>query len=109
VFGKNGGPDAAFSMEPKEFKQMVASIRNVEKALGKVTYELTDSVRTNRIFSRSLFVVQDMKKGEVFCKKNVRSIRPGIGLSPGFYNDILGKKAAKDILKGEPLFWNLIM
>lgn len=100
-----GGPDAAFSMEPGEFKSMVNSIRNVEKALGSVTYELTEKQKAGSKFSRSLFVVEDIKEGELFTEKNVRSIRPGDGLPPRFLDDILGKSARTDINKGTPLEW----
>lgn len=97
-----GGPDAEFSMEPHEFKQMVDSIRNVEKALGKVSYELSDKMKSNRDFSRSLFVVEDMLSGEIISEKNVRSIRPGFGLHPKYLKKILGKKVKKDLKKGTP-------
>ena len=97
-----GGPDSEFSMEPDEFKQMVDSIRNVEKALGKVSYELSDKMKANREFSRSLFVVMDMKKDEVITEENVRSIRPGFGLHPKYLKEILGKKVNKDLKKGTP-------
>lgn len=98
-----GGPDSEFSMEPHEFKQMVNSIRNVEKALGKVSYELTDNVKSNREFSRSLFVVKDIKKGELITEDNVRSIRPSFGLHPKYLNEIIGKEVNKDLEKGTPL------
>ena len=98
-----GGPDAAFSMEPTEFKEMVDSIRNVEKALGKVTYELSEKSLKSREFSRSLFVVKDIKAGDIFTEENIRSIRPGYGLHPKYYYDILGKKAKIDIEFGTPL------
>lgn len=103
-----GGPDAAFSLEPEEFKQMVRSVREVEKALGDVSYELSEKTKKSREFSRSLFVVKDIKSGDVFTEENVRSIRPGFGLHPKYYKDVLGKKATKDIKKGTPLNWNLI-
>lgn len=103
-----GGPDSAFSMEPSEFAQMVVSIRNVEKALGRINYTLSEKVEKSRAFSRSLFVVEPVKKGELFSAKNVRSIRPGFGLAPKHLSHILGKKAALDIDKGEPLAWNMI-
>ena len=97
-----GGPDCEFSMEPNEFKLMVDSIRNVEKALGIVSYDLSDKMKANREFSRSLFVVKDMKKDEVISEENVRSIRPGFGLHPKYLNEILGKKVNKDLKKGTP-------
>lgn len=103
-----GGPDAAFSMEPNEFNAMVDSIRNVEKALGTVTYKLSDKQKSSRKFARSLFVVEDIKAGEVFNENNVRSIRPGDGLSPKYINDILGRKAQREIHKGSPVSWDMI-
>lgn len=103
-----GGPDAAFSLEPNEFKAMVEAVRDVEKALGEVSYELTDKMKKSREFSRSLFVVEDMEEGEMLTEKNVRSIRPGFGLHPKYLKDILGKRAAKTVTKGTPLNWNLI-
>lgn len=103
-----GGPDAEFSMEPAEFKSMVDSIRNVEKALGKVTYELSEKTLKSREFSRSLFVVEDIKAGDVFTGKNVRSIRPSYGLSPKYIKDILGRRALRDMKRGEPLDWYCI-
>lgn len=103
-----GGPDSEFSMEPNEFKQMVDSIRNIEKALGKVSYELSDKMKANREFSRSLFVVRDMKNDEVITEDNVHSIRPGFGLHPKYLNEILGKKVNKDLKKGTPFELNFV-
>lgn len=105
----DGGPDAAFSMEPDEFKNMVNSIREIEKALGEVSYDLTYKMRRSREHSRSLFIVKDVKAGEELNEENVRSIRPGFGMHPRYYNNILGKKAKIDIKKGTPLNWNLIL
>lgn len=104
-----GGPDSEFSMEPQEFKEMVDSIRNVEKALGKVSYELSDKMKSNREFSCSLFVVEDMEKGDIITEDNVRSIRPGFGLHPKYLNEILGKKVNKHLKKGTPLKLEFIM
>ncbi|MAT58489.1 MAG: pseudaminic acid synthase [Ignavibacteriae bacterium] len=100
-----GGPDSAFSMEPSEFKQMLDAIRDVEKALGKVNYEITPKVEKSRVFARSLFIVKDVKAGEELTKENVRSIRPGYGLHPKHYKEILGKIFNKDIERGTPLDW----
>ncbi|MBP3889374.1 MAG: pseudaminic acid synthase [Cellulosilyticum sp.] len=103
-----GGPDAAFSMEPHEFKKMVEEIRIVEKALGKVTYELTDKQKKSREHSRSLFIVKDVKAGEVLTADNVRSIRPGYGLHTMYYEEILGREVRMDLKKGTPLSWDVI-
>ena len=97
-------PDSAFSLEPQEFKAMVEAIRTVEKALGEVRQQEAKS----GVFRRSLFVVKDMKAGEVFTQENVRSIRPGHGLHPRHLNVILGRRVAQDIKWGTPLDWRLI-
>lgn len=106
---KLGGPDSSFSMEPEEFKQMVESIRIIEKALGSINFNLTEKTRKSRNSRRSLFVVRDIKKGESITKDNIRSIRPGDGLEPKYYDDILGKKAAYNIKKGNPLEWKMLI
>lgn len=95
-------------MEPEEFKTMVQGIREVEKALGSVTYELTEKQRNSREHSRSLFVVKDIKKGEVFTEENVKSIRPGFGMETKYIKDILGKKAATNINKGTAVSWEIV-
>lgn len=100
-----GGPDSEFSMEPDDFAMMVHSIRDAEKAIGRVSYELDRSKTNNRITARSLFIVEDIRAGEKFTEKNVRSIRPGYGLAPKYINDILGCTAKIDLEKGEPLSW----
>ena len=87
----DGGPDAAFSLEPKELKDMVLAIRNTEKAIGQVDYSLNERTLKNREFSRSLFVVKDIKKGEVLTQDNIKSIRPSYGLRPKYFNCVLGK------------------
>jgi pseudaminic acid synthase len=104
-----GGPDATFSLDEKEFTEMVSAVRQAEKAVGKVTYELTDKVRASKKFSRSLFVVQDIKAGEVFTEENIRSIRPGYGLHPKYLKEVLGKTANNDLGKGMPLSWEKIV
>ncbi|WP_342305960.1 pseudaminic acid synthase [Methanolobus sp. ZRKC5] len=103
-----GGPDAAFSLESQEFKAMVESVRETEKALGEISYELTEKAKKSRDFSRSLFVVQDIKAGENFTKDNVRSIRPGFGLHTRYLNEVLCRKARNDLKKGTPLSWDII-
>ena len=105
---KLGGLDAAFSLEPEEFHAMVNAVRDVETTLGAVEYELTEKTKRSREFSRSLFVVEDVKAGELFTEENVRSIRPGFGLPPKHQKKVLGKKANGDIKKGTPLSWKLI-
>lgn len=99
---KLGGPDSSFSMQPDEFKHMVEQIREAEKSLGRVNYDLNEKDKLRR---RSLFVIESIMKGETFTFKNIRSIRPGHGLQPKFLNDVLGKKANKNIEKGSPLKW----
>ena len=84
---------------------MVKTVREVEDSLGKVTYELTEKTKKSREFSRSLFIVKDMKAGDTFTEDNVRSIRPGFGLHPKHLKDVLGKRARTDIKKGMPLSW----
>lgn len=104
----DGGEDAQFSMEPQEFRSMVDQIRNVEKALGKPTYLLNKEQMESRIYSRSLFAVKDIKKGDEFDEDNVKSIRPGIGMHTKYWEDVLGKKARTDIEKGTPMSWDLV-
>ena len=98
-----GGPDASFSMNEQEFTAMVAAIRETEKAIGVVDYHLTEKQAKGKEFSRSLYVVEDVKAGEVFTKNNVRSIRPGYGLHPKYYYEIIGAKANVDLKKGDRL------
>jgi len=98
-----GGPDASFSMEPADFSIMVNGIRAVEKALGKVSYELDASAQKQAHFKRSLFVAEDVKAGDLISKTNVRSIRPSDGLHPRYYPQILGRCFIRDVEKGTPL------
>lgn len=102
------GPDSSFSLEPNEFKEMVGAIRQTEKALGRVQYELTEKERHSRVFRRSLFVVKDMDAGEKFSSENVRSIRPGHGLAPKYLEVVLGKKVTANVERGTPLSWDLV-
>lgn len=104
----DGGTDSAFSMEPEEFRLMVDNIRKIEAALGRVTYGLTPKQEREREHSRSLFVARDIKAGEVFTPENLRSVRPAEGLHTMYYEEILGRKAAKDALLGTPMSWELV-
>lgn len=103
-----GGPDASFSLEPHEFRQMVDSVRDAEKALGKIEYSINDKKKNSRRLSRSLFVVKDMQAGEEFTEENVRSIRPGNGLAPKYFNEVINRKAVCNIKRGTPLSWDIV-
>ena len=105
---KLGGPDSVFSLEPKEFNEMVNAIREVEKAIGKVDYSVSEKAKSGKRFARTLFVVKDVKKGESFTEENIKSIRPGDGLPPKYYYDIIGKSASRDVERGEPLNWEMV-
>ncbi|MGI6469959.1 MAG: pseudaminic acid synthase [Paludibacteraceae bacterium] len=96
-----GGPDASFSMNEAEFNEMVKAVREAEKAIGVVDYSLTEKQLKGRDFSRSLYVVEDIKAGEIITEKNVRSIRPGFGLHPKYLSKLIGKKVNKDLHKGD--------
>ena len=98
-----GGPDAAFSMTKDEFEEMVKRIRETEKCLGEVSYELSDKMKANRKFARSLFACADIAKGELFSEHNIRSIRPGDGCSPKYLPQLLGKPSPKAYKRGEPI------
>lgn len=100
------GPDSAFSIEPQEFKTMVDAIRITEKALGNVNYEVSKREVASRAFRRSIFVIKDVKEGDIFTYENVRSIRPGHGLKSSYIDMIIGRVATKDISKGTPLQWD---
>jgi len=104
----DGGPDGAFSLEPKEFRAMVDAVRSAEKALGDINYSMTEKEKASRVFRRSLFVVQDMKAGEIFSRENLRSIRPGYGLSVKKFQNVLGRTAKSAISRGTPLTDELI-
>ena len=104
----DGGVDSSFSIEPEELKKLVKSIREAEKAIGKVQYGPIGNEFAELKGRRSLFAVKDIKKGEFFTKENIRIIRPNFGLAPKFFFKIIGKKAEKDIGRGTPLEWDLI-
>ncbi len=105
---QDGGPDSAFSMEPREFKQMVEAVWESRKALGEVDYQLTESEENSRVFSRSLFAVEDINQGEELTTENIKSIRPAHGLPPKFLDNLLGCTAAEDIEAGTPMDWELV-
>ena len=98
-----GGPDAHFSLDEKEFTEMVKAIRIAEKMMGKIDYEMSEKKKKSRQFSRSLFIVKDVKSGDKISNKNVRSIRPGFGLHPKFLNDLLNREFKEDYKKGTPM------
>ncbi|RLC82168.1 MAG: pseudaminic acid synthase [Chloroflexi bacterium] len=102
------GPDSAFSLEPEEFEAMVRAIRTTEKALGQIRYGMGEHEIENRPFRRSLFVLKDMKAGEVFTTENLRSIRPGYGLHTRYLREIIGRCASRNIERGTPLTWDLV-
>jgi pseudaminic acid synthase len=103
-----GGADSEFSLEPHEFRAMVDAVRDTEKLPGSITYDLSPKSLKSREFSRSLFVAEDAKAGEIITLKNVRSVRPGFGMAPKHLSDILGKTFVSDTKKGTPMSWELI-
>jgi pseudaminic acid synthase len=102
------GPDSAFSLEPHEFKAMVETVRTAEQALGSIHYGVCEREAKSKDFRRSLFVVQDIKAGEMFTSENVRSIRPGYGLHTRYIEEVIGRYASHDIKLGTPLTWYLV-
>lgn len=100
---KLGGPDSAFSIEPQEFSTMAKAVREVEELLGVESYELSQKSKEGRVFMRSLFVVEDIAKGERIKENQIRSIRPGYGIPPKMKYQVVGKKAKKALKRGEPL------
>ena len=104
-----GGPDAAFSMSAEEFSAMVKVVREAEKAIGVVDYSLTENQKKSREFSRSIYVVEDMKSGDIVTEKNVRSIRPGFGLHPKYLSEVIGKKIKIDVTRGTPLGFEMVL
>jgi N-acetylneuraminate synthase len=104
----DGGVDSAFSMEPDEMRALVAETKRAWQALGKISYGPTEKEKKSLIFRRSLYIVQDMKKGDVLTRENLRAIRPGLGLLPKHYDVLLGKCVSRDTKKGTPLTWGMI-
>jgi pseudaminic acid synthase len=106
ILDKNlGGPDAGFSMEPKEFSEMVNKIRDVEKTLGNVVYDVSEF---NKLRRRSLFISEDIKKGELITEKNIKSVRPGHGLHPKYFKKIIGKSVNYNLKRGTPFSLDLL-
>ena len=103
-----GGPDASFSLDEEEFSKMVIDVRDAEKSIGEINYDLTQKQIQGKAFSRSLYIVRDVKKGEILTEKNIRSIRPGYGLEPKFLNQVLGQKFNDDFTMGSRLTFNKI-
>lgn len=104
----DGGADGLFSMEPEEFKNMVQGIRNVEKALGRVNYTLSEKLKESKKRARSLYIVEDIAKGEAFTEDNLKSIRPGLGLHTKYYEEIIGKISNCDLKKGTAMKWEFL-
>jgi pseudaminic acid synthase len=104
----DGGPDSAFSLEPEEFKSLVVDCKRAWRALGKATYDLQGCEKGSLAFRRSIYVVRDIAAGEELTSENVRSIRPGYGLPPKHLPDVLGRRAARDLKRGEALDWALV-
>ena len=109
LYRADGGVDAAFSMEPAEMAQLVRECNTACEALGEVCYEMQEQEKKSVVFRRSLYIVEDMKAGELITEKNMKSIRPGLGLSPKYYDCVLRKKVNKDIKKGTPLSWSFVV
>ena len=108
ILSKNiGGPDASFSLDKSEFAKMVNAVREAEMALGKITYDLTERQIKGKGFSRSLYAIKDIDSGEIFNDKNVKSIRPGFGLHPKYFDQIMGKKSKVQIKRGDRILKNM--
>lgn len=105
---KEGGVDAAFSLEPHEMKQLVQETKRASMAKGKISYGPTETERPSLQFRRSLYIVKAMKKGDKLTAQNCRSIRPGLGLSPKYYDIVLGRQINRDVERGTPLTWELL-
>ena len=101
-------PDSVFSMNPEEFSSMVRDIRQVQKAIGTVSYGPTEQEASNIVFRRSIFCVKDIKKGEEITTENIRIIRPGYGMEPKYYEEVLGQRALRDIKRGTPMELSMV-
>lgn len=103
---KEGGVDSAFSMEPAEFKMLVEESKKAWESLGQISYERGETETKSLVFRRTLYIAEDMKAGDIFTEKNLRAIRPGLGLAPKYIESFLGKRISKDAAKGTPLSWD---
>jgi N-acetylneuraminate synthase len=104
----NGGVDSAFSLEPEEMKQLVIETKRAWRSLGKVTYGPSEAEKGSLVFRRSLYIAENMKKGDVLNEKNLRIVRPGLGLPPKYFDVILGRKVNRNVKKGTAVEWKLI-
>ena len=104
----DGGVDSAFSMEPKEMKQLVVETERAWQSLGKIKYGSSDVEKGSLTFRCSLYIAKDMKKGDILMEKNLRIVRPGLGLPPKYYNTLLGRKINRDVKKGTAVVWGMI-
>lgn len=104
----DGGVDSAFSMEPAEMKQLVEETKHAWQALGQVHYGISEQEKKSLQFRRSLYIVEDLRAGDIITEKNMRAIRPGLGLTPKYYDVVIGKRVKCDIAKGTAFNWNLI-
>jgi len=104
----DGGVDSAFSLEPHEFTSLVIESERAWQALGTITYGPTEAEKKSLKFRRSLYIAEDMKAGDVLTQENLRCVRPGLGLAPKYYEELLGKSIRQDIKKGTPLKWELV-
>lgn len=104
----DGGVDAAFSMEPEEMRQLVTETERAWQAMGKISYGATEAEKKSLMFRRSLYIAQDIKKGDVLTPENLKAIRPGLGLPPKYYDLLLGKAIKHDVKRGSPMSWDLL-
>lgn len=104
----DGGVDSSFSMEPAEMAQLVVETERAWQALGQVSYGITEAERPSLVFRRSIYIAQDMKKGDVLTPHNLRCVRPGMGLPPKFYDTLLGRSVNQDVKKGTAMSWQLL-
>jgi N-acetylneuraminate synthase len=104
----DGGVDSAFSLEPAEMEQLVIETKRAWQPLGKISYDITEAEKKSRQFRRSLYVSEDIRKGEKLTTRNLRIIRPGKGLAPRYYDLFLGQQVLRDVKRGTPINWALI-